>query len=43
MHEECEHLFKQSTKMTIDTVKNDGRDKLIFTERLLNRILKILL
>jgi len=43
MHEECDHLFKQSTKMTIDTVKNDGRDKLTFTERLLNRILKILL
>ena len=43
MHEECEHLFNQSTKMTIDKVKNDGIDKLTFTERLLNRLLKILL
>ena len=24
MHDECEHLFKHSTKMSIETVKNDG-------------------
>jgi phosphatidylserine/phosphatidylglycerophosphate/cardiolipin synthase-like enzyme len=43
MHEECEHLFSHSKKMAIESIKYDGTDKLTLTERLLNRVLKILL
>ena len=43
MHEECEHLFKDSTKMTLETVQDDGIDKLSLTDKLLNKVLKILL
>jgi hypothetical protein len=43
LHEECEALFSKSTEMTVETVKNDGVDKLTLTERVLSKALKILL
>lgn len=43
LHGECEHLFSKSTPMTVESVKNDGTDKLTIVERALSRALKILL
>lgn len=42
LHDECEHLFSKSTQMSVESVKNDGIDKLTLTERALSRALKIL-
>jgi phosphatidylserine/phosphatidylglycerophosphate/cardiolipin synthase-like enzyme len=40
---ECEHIYKKTTKMSIETVKNDGTDKITWTERLFSNIFWLLL
>jgi len=43
LHEEAESLYGSSKEMSVETVKDDGIDKLTKTERILNKVLKILL
>jgi len=43
MHDECESLYSKGTLMSEKTVKNDGTDKITTTERILNKVLHMLL
>ena len=43
LHDEAESLYGSSKEMSVETVKDDGIDKLTKTERILNKVLKILL
>jgi len=38
MHEECEFLYSKTNKMTIETIKDDGQDKLKWSERIFKYI-----
>lgn len=43
LHQECQHLYGKATEMSVQTVKDDGVDRLTRVERVLNKVLKILL
>ena len=40
LHDESQHLFDNATRVDLKTVQNDGTDKLKWSERILNRLLK---
>ena len=43
MHDECQSLFSKASEMNIKTLQNDGTDKITLTEKVLNRVLHMLL